>query len=92
MRKRSFPANIKLTDKSKQLFFLVSYNINKFRSFVFESTFLTLYKVDEKTQKAIKDDEIALLKFGFKWLKGVLWKDDSIKVNEDAAALRKNRE
>ena len=39
VRKRSFPPNIKLTDKSKSMFFMVSYNIDKFREFVFESTF-----------------------------------------------------
>lgn len=92
VRKRSFPANIKLTDKSKQLFFLVSYNIDKFRSFVFESTFLTLYKVDPKTQKAIKENEIELLKFGFKWLKGVLWEDEGIQMDKEAAAQRKDKE
>jgi Fe-S-cluster containining protein len=91
VRKRSFPANIKLTDKSKQLFFLVSYNVDKFRSFVFESSFLSLYKVDPEIQKAIKEDEVELLKFGFKWLKGVLWKDEGIQMDEKAAEQRKNR-
>lgn len=92
VRKRSFPANIKLTDKSKQLFFLVSYNVDKFRSFIFESTFLDLYKVGEKTQQAIKEDEIELLKFGFKWLKGVLWKEEEgIQMDEAAAAQRKEK-
>ncbi|MCJ7774033.1 MAG: YkgJ family cysteine cluster protein [Desulfobacterales bacterium] len=91
VRKRSFPSNIKLTDKSKEMFFLISYNVDKFRRFVFESSFLSLYEVDQETQKAIQEDEIALLTFGFKWLKGVLWKDEGIKMNEEAAAQRKTR-
>jgi uncharacterized protein len=74
VRKRSFPSSIKLTDKAKQLFFLVSYDIDKFREFVFESTFLTRFSVDPKTQETIKNDEIALLKFGLDWLKSVLFK------------------
>ncbi len=76
VRKRTFPASVKLTEQSKRLFFLVSYNIDKFREFVFESSFLKRYPVDAETIKAIKDDEIALLKFGLRWLKGVLFKTE----------------
>jgi Fe-S-cluster containining protein len=75
VRKRSFPSSIKLTDKAKQLFFMVSYNIDKFREFVFESTFLERYAVDEETQKAIREDDVRLLQFGLEWLKGILFKD-----------------
>ncbi len=74
VRKRSFPASIKLTEKAKQLFFMVSYDIDKFRKFVFESAFLEKFKADEKTLEKIKTDEVELLKFGLSWLKGVLFK------------------
>ena len=74
VRKRSFPPNIKLTDQAKQMFFMVSYNIDKFREFVFESSFLKRFDVDEKTLDKIKNDEIELLKFGVNWLKGILFK------------------
>jgi len=84
VRKRSFPANVKLTDQSKQMFFMVSYNIDKFKKFVFESSFLDRYKVDDGTLKTIKEDEVALLKFGLKWLKGVLFK-----VEESEKLLQK---
>ena len=40
VRKRSFPPDIKLNEESKKMFFLVSYNVDKFREFVFNSTFL----------------------------------------------------
>ena len=74
VRKRSFPPNIKLTEKAKQMFFLVSYDIDKFREFVFESTFLERMDVDASIVEKIKNDEIKLLKFGLAWLKGVLFK------------------
>jgi hypothetical protein len=32
----------------------------------------------------IKEDEIALLKFGLKWLKDVLFKEGSFRLKEDA--------
>ncbi|MFO7963912.1 MAG: YkgJ family cysteine cluster protein [Desulfobacterales bacterium] len=75
VRKRSFPSTITLTDKGKELFFMVSYNLDRFRRFVFESAFLTRFNVDEKTAITIKSDEVALLKFGLKWLKDILFQD-----------------
>jgi Fe-S-cluster containining protein len=73
VRKRSFPSSIKMTDKAKQLFFLVSYNIDSFRQFVFDSSFLNRYSVDAETTEKIRADDVALLKFGLGWLKDVLF-------------------
>jgi len=92
VRKRSFPANVQLTDQSKQMFFMVSYNIDKFKEFVFESSFLDRYEVDPDTLKEIKEDEIALLKFGLKWLKGVLFQvEDSEKLPQKEGAEKKRK-
>jgi len=69
------------------MFFTASYNIDKFRRFVFESTFLERYPTDEATLKKIKDDEIALLKFGLGWLKDVLFKEDVLQQQASAAVV-----
>lgn len=83
VRKRSFPPNIKFTDESKKMFFMTSYNIDKFRQFVFESSFLRRYDVDEETVNKIREDELALLDFGMKWLKGIFFKQDPVKMKEN---------
>jgi len=83
VRKRSFPSFIKLTDKAKQMFFLASYNIDRFRDFVFESTFLERYPADEKTVETIRNDEIELLKFGIRWLTDVLFKQGMEQVKAE---------
>jgi hypothetical protein len=75
VRKRSFPPNMLWTEKTKQMFFLASYNIDKFRTFVFESSFLKRYPADPQTLDKIKIDEVALLEFGLTWLKGLLFKE-----------------
>ncbi|OQY02413.1 MAG: zinc/iron-chelating domain-containing protein [Desulfobacteraceae bacterium 4572_130] len=81
VRKKSVPMSIKLTEKSKQMFFLACYNIDKFRKFIFESTFLKRYDVDEKTVNNMKDNDIQLLQFGFKWMKSTLFEDgENIKL------------
>jgi hypothetical protein len=67
------------------MFFLVSYNLDKFREFVFESSFLDRYEVDESTLNPIKGDEIELLKFGLKWLKWLLFKEGDFKLKPGVA-------
>jgi Fe-S-cluster containining protein len=74
VRKRSFPSSIRLTDSAKQMFFLVSYNLDKFRDFVFESSFLQRYPVEADRLEKIRSDEVELLNFGIQWLKGVLFR------------------
>ncbi len=83
VRKRSFPPNIKLTEQSKNMFFLASYNIDKFRNFVFESTFLDRYDIAQETLEKIREDEISLLKFGMQWLKSVLFNQEAFKLKQD---------
>ena len=86
VRKRSFPPSMQLTEQTKKMFFLVSYNIDKFREFVFESSFLSRYSVDVATLEKIKADEIDLLKFGLKWLKWLLFKEGEFEMKTGASA------
>lgn len=69
VRKKSLPASMKLSENAKQMFFTVCYNIDKFKQFVFESSFLTRYNIPEERVAEIKDDDVKLLQFGFEWLK-----------------------
>ncbi len=84
VRKRSFPKNIKLTGKSKEMFFLASYNIDKFRKFVFDSSFLKRYDISPGIVEKIKTDEVALLKFAMDWLKFILFKEGDFKIKASA--------
>ena len=63
--------------KNISLALSVSYNIDKFRAFVFGSTFLQRFEVDAKTQEKIKNDDIELLNFGIDWLKEIFFKQSS---------------
>lgn len=53
--------------------FMAAYNIDRFRDFIFESTFLKRYKIKEELIKKIKKSDTELLKFGFSWIKYFLW-------------------
>ncbi len=86
VHKKSFPPNIKLTEKAKEMFFMVSYNIDKFRRFVFDSTFLERLPVDDETRKQLQSDDVVLLKFGVNWLKSILFKRKDPQTGEDMPA------
>ncbi len=88
MKKESL-GPIQVTHKSLELFFMVSTNPERFRRFVFDSRFLEIYDVDKKTQEKIEKDDLALLQFGFKWLKTVLFGEKIIKLRKDVPKHRK---
>lgn len=55
--------------KIYQMTFMALYNLDKFREFVFKSTFLDKFEVDQTTIEKIKRSDIELLKFSFEWVK-----------------------
>jgi hypothetical protein len=69
VRKKSLPLSMKLSEESKKMFFLACYNIDQFRAFVFNSTFLERYDFPKEKIEELKTDDISLLQFGFEWLK-----------------------
>lgn len=53
--------------------FMATYNIDWFRDFLFNSTFLKRYKVKSAILKKIPTDDMELMKFGFNWVKFYIW-------------------
>ena len=53
--------------------FMAAYNIDRFREFVFNSSFLKRYKLKGGALKKIGNDDSELLKFSFAWIKYYLW-------------------
>jgi len=53
--------------------FMATYNIDRFRDFVFKSSMLKRYSIKKTTLSKIKKDDAALMKFGFEWVKLVVW-------------------
>jgi hypothetical protein len=85
LRKKSFGFDYELSEESRAMFFMVSSNVDKLRRFIFESSFLDKYDVQEAFLEKIKTDEVALLKFGFDWLRTALFGADDVKLKEDVA-------
>jgi Fe-S-cluster containining protein len=84
LRKKSFGFQAELSEQSKGMFFMVTSNVDRFRRFVFESSFLEKYEVGEETLATVKEDDVALLRFGMDWLQSALFGADKVKIKEDA--------
>lgn len=78
-----FKEGKKLEPAKLEMFYTVCYNIDKFREFVFASTFLNRFEIDEETVNKIKSDDKELLKFGFEWLRFCLYGEKTLKIKKD---------
>jgi Fe-S-cluster containining protein len=52
-----------------QMFFMASYNLDRFRAFLFGSRFFHLFRISDETRLCLEKDDEALMNFGFNWLK-----------------------
>ena len=72
-----------------QMVFMAVYDLDKFRRFVFESSFLEKFKVDDARVETIRNDDVELMVFGMDWIKFGLLGWDSFKVKEEVAESKK---
>lgn len=78
-----------ISPKQVEMFFMACYNIDNFRDFVFKSTFLRKFDVDPETLERIKTDDVALLRFGYRWLRFALFGEDTLKIKPEIAEDKK---
>ncbi len=79
--RRNLPGQ-SLDEKKQKAFYMACYDIDRFRRFVFESKFLDMFDIDEKTIDKIRNDEIELMKFGFAYTKYVLMLEETLKLKK----------
>ena len=53
--------------------FMATYNLDRFRAFIFGSSFLKRYHVKPELRRKLRVNDQALLLFGFDWVKLFLW-------------------
>lgn len=81
--RRDNPGQPKLDPKKQPLIYMASYDVDEFRKFIFKSRFLDILDIDKEEVEKIKTDEIALMKFGFRYLKYILMLEETLKVKEE---------
>jgi Fe-S-cluster containining protein len=83
---------VEFGQKSLDLFFMVSSNLDMFRDFVFHSNFLDAYEISPEIVKKIRDDELELLKFSLRWLRFTMFGEGDFKVREEARTQARDRQ
>lgn len=83
MRRKSFGLQATLSEQAKRMFFMTSTDIDQFRRFVFETSFLDTYVVDQETIEKIREDDIELLHFSYKLLATMIFGTGDVKIKEE---------
>ena len=83
---------VELGQKSLDLFFMFSSNLDMVRDFIFNSNFLNAYHIEPDVVTRIKDDELELLKFSLKWLRFTMFGEGDFKVKEEAKQSARERQ
>ncbi|MDH5747925.1 MAG: YkgJ family cysteine cluster protein [Rhodospirillales bacterium] len=83
-----------VSPQTKQMFFMVSTDVDTLRKFVLETKFLESYEIDPEAVEIIKADDHALLQLGFDWMKNVMFNEPTISLKEEVlrSAMAKARE
>lgn len=83
MRRKSFGLQATLSEAAKRMFFMASTDLDSFRNFIFNSSFLDTYEIDEKTLEEIKGDDEALMHFSFRYLANTLFGVEGLKIRKE---------
>ncbi len=90
-KKSSGPSIGKPSKRSLELFFMVCYDLDRFSQFVASDGFSDIYDLPAQELKDILCDDVALMQFGFRFLRQVLFGEETIALRQEAAEQRRLR-
>jgi Fe-S-cluster containining protein len=79
-----FKSGKTLNPQKMEMFHMVCYNIDKFKVFLYGSTFFDRFAIEDDLIEKMKTDDEELLRFGFRWLQFALFGDATIKIKKEA--------
>jgi Fe-S-cluster containining protein len=80
-----------LSPEKMHMLFTACYDIDKFREFVFGSTLLQRFEMDDDFVEQMRYDDEALLRFAFLWLRFSLFGEQTMKVKVEVAEAFQDR-
>jgi len=83
MRRKSFGPQATLSEKAQRMFFMTSTDLDQFRRFVFESSFLDTYLVAPEELDRIREDDIALMQFSYRYLASSLFGTQDLAIKPE---------
>lgn len=78
-----------LKPERMEMFYTACYNLDKFRRFISESSFLSRFRIDPEIMEAIQRDDVELMKFAFNWLRFSLFNEPLIEIRKEVLERRR---
>lgn len=75
---------LKLSPVQVEMFYMALYDLDRFRRFIFETSFLKRFEIQEERIAELEKDDEELLEFGFLWLRFALFGEKTMKIRPDA--------
>jgi Fe-S-cluster containining protein len=75
--------------KQQQMFFMASYNLDQFRRFIFQSRFLRLFDLKTEEVEEFRENDEALLRFAYRWLRFSFLNEPTIKIRKEVEEERR---
>jgi len=71
-----------------EMFYMASYDLDKFRQFVTKDKFLKRFRIDPELVEKLRSDDMEMMRFAFRWLRFALFGEMTIELNEDLLSER----
>ncbi|MBE0467439.1 MAG: YkgJ family cysteine cluster protein [Candidatus Desulforudis sp.] len=88
---RDLPSRIRFTGMPTldrhiaEMYYMVCYDLDRFRKYIFETSFLTNYAVPAQVADRIRTDDVELMKYGFTWLSDGVDVDKTIEIRDQVS-------
>lgn len=79
-----FQSGKQLDPPRMEMFHMACYNLDTFRRFIQETTFIKRFNLEPGLLEKIAENDEELLRFGFRWLKFALFAEKTIKIKPEA--------
>ncbi len=80
----------KLDARRMEMFHMACYDIDRFRRFVLESSFLDRFELEPELVEKLRTDDEEMLRFAFRWLKYAMFGEPTVPSREDNPASPRN--
>jgi Fe-S-cluster containining protein len=75
-----------LDPKRIEMFHMACYDLDTFRTFIFESSFRDRFELEPELEEQLATDDEALLQFAFRWLRFALFAEPTMKAREQSTS------
>jgi Fe-S-cluster containining protein len=89
--RKNLPGQAELDENKQFQFYMASYDLDRFKKYIFESNFLAVFDIDDETVNRIREDEVELIKFGVKYIKYVMMLEETLKMKEGAEKFKNKK-